>query len=427
MRRIAKLMVLVVLGVALVVTAGALLAPRGRSADPAGRPTARDTDPIAVAQRRLQRLPDDWNSWAGLGMAYVQRARMAGDPSDYPRAQRAFDRSLEVRPRDNAAALTGLGALAAARHDFPAALRHGRAAVAVDPYRAAALGVVVDALIELGRYEEAFGTVQRMVDLRPDTASYARASYAWELRGDVARATDAMRRALDAATTPEDGAFAPYHLGELAYGSGDLDTAAAHFTQGLRLAPRYPPLRIGQARVRAARGDTAAALTEYDAVVASAPSCGYAAELGDLLTVAGQARAGAQQHAVARTLCAAQAGAAPEPDGVLFAADQRDASALSTAQRLYGRQPSIAAADALGWALRAAGRPAEALRRADEALRLGTRSALLHYHRGMILADLRRAGAARTELATALRLNPYFSARHVPLARAALASLDGSR
>lgn len=428
MRRVVMTIAVWVLGVALVVAAGALLAPRGDRA-PASQEAARDTDAIAAAQRRVQRLPNDWNTWAELGLAYVQRARTTGDLADYPRAEEALDRSLAIRREDNAIALTGQGALAAARHDFPAALRHGRAALAVDPYRAAALGVVADALTELGRYDEAFATVQRMVDLRPDAASYARASYSWELRGDVGRATDAMRRALDAASDPADGAFARLHLGQLAFSTGDLDTAASHFTEGLRLLPHHPPLRAGLARVRAARGDTAGAVVEFRALLTAAVlEPAYAAELGDLLIATGQPEAGAQEYARARNGWVAEArkGHPPEPDPVLFAADHRDPAALDAACRLFARQPGIAAADAMGWALRAAGRPAEALRQADQALKLGTRSALMHYHRGMIFADLGKREAARADLETALRLNPHFSVQHAPIARATLASLVGA-
>jgi hypothetical protein len=45
----------------------------------------------------------------------------------------------------------------------------------------------------------------------------------------------------------------------------------------------------------------------------------------------------------------------------------------------------------------------------------------------MILADLGKRAAARAELETALRLNPHFSARHTPVARATVASLGGAR
>jgi tetratricopeptide (TPR) repeat protein len=421
MRRVLMLLAALVLGGSLLATAGVLLGPWG-----GGAPAAPDAgaDPIAAAQRRLQRLPGDWNTWAELGMAYVQRARVTGDQADYPLAQQALERSLRVRPRDNATALTGLGALAAARHDFPAALRHGRAALAVDPYRAAAMGVVADALTELGRYDEAFTTVQRMVDLRPDTASYARASYAWELRGDVGRARDAMRRALDAAPAGPDAAFARLHLGQLAFDSGDLGAAADQFAEGLRIAPRDPALRVGEARVRAARGDLGGAAAGYRAVLSTVAEPAYTAELGDVLAAAGDARAAGEQRAAARAAWAAEArgGHAPEAPPALFAADHRDPAALDLARRFHARQPGIAADDAMAWALRAAGRPAEALRHADRALRLGTRSAALHFHRGMILADLGRGAEARADLGTALRINPYFSVRDAATARRALAA-----
>ncbi|KHD78229.1 hypothetical protein MB27_06450 [Actinoplanes utahensis] len=355
-------------------------------------------------------------------MAYIQRARTTGDPADHQLARQALDRSLAIRPENNATALTGLGALAGAHHDFPEALKHGRAALEVDPYRAAALGVVADALTELGRYDEAFATVQKMVDLKPDAASYSRASYAWELRGETSRATEAMGRALDASYLPADSAFARLQLGQLALGAGDPDTAERHFAEGLRLVPGHPPLRVGLARVRAARGDLTGAAGEFRAVLAAVPEPAYVAELGDLLAAAGQRAEADREYTRARQAWAAETegGHPPEADPVLFAADYRDPGALDAARRLYDRQPGIGGADAMGWALRAAGRPEEALRYADQALALGTRNPLTHYHRGMILFDLGRDADARADLETALRINPHFSVVHAPAARAAL-------
>ena len=67
----------------------------------------------------------------------------------------------------------GLAALAAARHDFAAALRYGRQARQVDPYDGNVYGVIGDAQLELGRYDEAFATFQTMVDTLPSLSSYA--------------------------------------------------------------------------------------------------------------------------------------------------------------------------------------------------------------------------------------------------------------
>ena len=52
------------------------------------------------------------------------------------------------------------------------------------------LGIMGDAQTELGRYDQALATVQRMVDLRPDLASYSRVSYQRELHGDLPGAGD---------------------------------------------------------------------------------------------------------------------------------------------------------------------------------------------------------------------------------------------
>ncbi len=59
-------------------------------------------------------------------------------------------------------------------------------------------------------------------------------------------------------------------------------------------------------------------------------------------------------------------------------------------------------------------------------LALGIRSALFHYHAGMIRLALGDAGAARDELSTALATNPHFSPLAVTLARAALDRLKAT-
>ena len=69
----------------------------------------------------------------------------------------------------------------------------------INPHHAASYGVLADAQLQLGHYEQSFDATQKMVDLLPATPSLARASYAWELRGDADLATELMRRALEAA------------------------------------------------------------------------------------------------------------------------------------------------------------------------------------------------------------------------------------
>src|SRR5439155_490524 len=81
-------------------------------------------------------------------------------------------------------ALVGAATLAAARHDFRGALALALQARATARARLAAYPVLVDALVELGRYRAAERTLQALVDAKPNLAAYARVSY---LRALVAR------------------------------------------------------------------------------------------------------------------------------------------------------------------------------------------------------------------------------------------------
>jgi cytochrome c-type biogenesis protein CcmH/NrfG len=100
---------------------------------------------IAQAQEQLRRNPDDARTWAELGSAYVEQARITGDPSYYERAQGALDRSMQVQPTANAEAMIGLGALANARHDFAGARDWAVQARELRPRTPAVYGVLADA------------------------------------------------------------------------------------------------------------------------------------------------------------------------------------------------------------------------------------------------------------------------------------------
>ncbi|MEJ7744764.1 MAG: hypothetical protein WKF73_20860 [Nocardioidaceae bacterium] len=121
--------------------------------------------------------------------------------------------------------------------------------------------MLVDALVELGRYGEATKAAQRMVDLRPGVPSFTRVSYLFELRGDLRGARYAMQEALKVAYSPDDKAFALFQLGELAFNAGDFETAAQHYASGMELAPSFVPLLYGQAKAAAALGDTGQAVS----------------------------------------------------------------------------------------------------------------------------------------------------------------------
>jgi tetratricopeptide (TPR) repeat protein len=385
---------------------------------------------IESLQARLRSIPRDWQSWATLGLAYVQQARITADPRFYPKAEGALRRSLGLNASGNFEADVGEGALALARHDFSGALRWGARARSMNPYSANVYGVIGDAQVELGRYRRAFRTFQHMVDLHPELSSYARASYALELQGDVPAAIRAMRMALQAAGTPEDRAFAAYQLGELFFSTGRASRATRLYREATVLAPEYAPPQAALARVAWANGQLGEAIRRYQAVVARFPLPEYVIALGDLQSVAGRATAARRSYALVRVeeRLFRAAGVNVDLELALFDADHgRPEAALAAARAEWARRRSILVADALGWALHRVGHDTAALHYARFAQKLGYRSALLSFHEGMIELTLGHGDAARRDLREALSINPNFSILQAPVAQRALSRLDRTR
>jgi tetratricopeptide (TPR) repeat protein len=378
---------------------------------------------IARTQKHLGAVPGDYVAWAALGSAYIERARVSADPTYYPKAEGALRRSLKLRPTGNPAALVGLGALANARHGFATARDLAHRALRMDPYSADAYGVLADAQTQLGRLPAATKAIQRMLDLRPGLAAYARASYDLEQQGRLGAAAALMRRALGDAVDPADIAFCRYQLGELAWRAGRLDDAETEYAAGQTADPAYLPLLAGRARVAAASGHTAAALADYAELTARYPSPGYLMDYATLLRATGQQKHADQQLALAAAaLRLFRANGGTDDLGVAQLALARGHSrqAVLAAKREWSRRHFADVADMLGWALHRSGASAEAISYAREASALGARNSGYLFHLGMIELSLGRSGDASRDLSAALALNPHFSPLDAPVATAAL-------
>ena len=152
----------------------------------------------------------------------------------------------------------------------------------------------------------------------------------------------------------------------------------------------------------------------------------YLVEHAELLQSLGRDEEADAQLAVVRTSnrLLEAAGSVVDLETALFEADHGDpARAVELAQRAYDERPGTFTADALGWALHAAGRDADALPLLDESLALGLRRASFLHHRGTVLAALGRTDDARRDLTEALATDPFFSIPGAADARATLARL----
>ena len=194
--------VAVMLGVSLLILAGAVVW-RVLLDPPAPVPLDSDTfetlspqvstvDLITRYQDQLRTNPQDTTAYAYLGWAFLQRVRETGDASLYTKAEAAFRAALQRDPQE-LDAVTGMGSLALSRHQFAEGIRWGEQARAIAPYRAQVYGIIGDGQTELGRYDDAVTSVQKMVDTRPDLNSNSRVSYQRELHGAQPRARSSCR------------------------------------------------------------------------------------------------------------------------------------------------------------------------------------------------------------------------------------------
>jgi tetratricopeptide (TPR) repeat protein len=359
-----------------------------------------------------------------FGLSELQAAR-TGDPSRYTRAERALQRALAADPND-VQALIGLASVANSRHDFRAGLALARRAQRASPDTALTYAAIGDSLVELGRYNEAFSTFDRLSDLKPSVASYSRTSYALELLGRVGPAISAMELAADAAGgRGEPAAFARVQLGKLHFSVGRTDAAAREYRAALGAFPGYVPALDGLAHVAAAHRRFRRAIRLGREAAERNPLPQYVGALGDFYRAAGLRRLAREQYELVGAIDRLYAanGVATDLELALFNVDHgfRLREALARARRAQSERPSIEAEGVLAWALVRNGRCGEALRYSQRALRLGTLDASKFFHRAMIERCLGRNAEARRWFRRALRLNPHFSLAWAPVARRAVA------
>ncbi|MEP6463342.1 MAG: hypothetical protein ABJC62_08005 [Frankiaceae bacterium] len=393
--------------------------PQARPTAGAAVPAASPAGQVLRWQGELARYPGQPALLTNLGLAYLARAKETADPSFYALADRALSQSFQMDSGD-LRTMVGTALLQLSRHDFRAALALGRRAAAAYPSSADALGVVVDSQVELGRYADADRSAQQMVNLRPNTASFARISYLRELQGDSAGAVTAMSQAVTAGGgNAQDVAYVQTLVGDLERQRGNAAEARTAYASAVGSVPAYGPAEFGLARLDAAGGRLAAAAARLAPLVSRLPLPETVAFYGDVLAAQGRDAAARAQYELVRQIEKLQQanGVVVDYESARFEGDHaRDpgvdqARAVSLARAAYAARPTIYGADVQAWALRQAGSPRAALRWANSALRFSTQDALLWWHRAAISADLGAAAQARRDLRTALRINPAFSVR----------------
>jgi tetratricopeptide (TPR) repeat protein len=246
------------------------------------------------------------------------------------------------------------------------------------------------------------------MDLRPNMASYSRASYFRWLQGDRPNAKQFIRDALAAGKDPRDPeptAWTFVQAGMLLWHEADYDGADAVFAEALKWVPDYPAALAGRGRVALSQGNSGRAVEYLEKAYRLNPLPETAWLLGDAQAALGNTASAhtAYEHVVQEGRKIDRLTLA------LFYAtkDREHAEALRLIEAERATRGGIYLDDTYAWILYRMGKIAEARKVSDAALRLGTQDARLLYHAGAI-----RVAAGdpdgHTLIEQALTLNPHF-------------------
>lgn len=403
------------------------------SALPAAAPAPAEASEGAIRflEARVKGDPDDFVALNKLGGYYLLRLRETGSLTWLALARRTAQASLKAIPAEqNVGGLSLLAQTEFAAHEFAAARDHARRLSELESHKDYPYQILGDALLELGDYAGAEQAFRQMEKRGASYATTIRQARMAALRGDNERARQLYTVALQQAAeivppARETLAWLRWQLGETAFGIGDYQTAEQHYQAALTTFPAYYRAHAGLGRVRAARGDLAGAIEQYEQAIKLLPDPGFIATLGDLYQLAGRNQEAEAQYALCEQMARLDQanGQLYDRQRALFYADHdlKADEAYQLARREYEARRDIYGADALAWTALKAGQLYEAQRLSKEALRLGTQDARLFYHAGMIARATGDRTTARDYLKRALQLSPQFDPRQAPIAKQALA------
>ena len=334
---------------------------------------------IATMEDRLARRATDSSAAVTLADALLRQTRVTGNAGLAMRAEAALKTVLAGEPMDYSARRM-LAAVYLSQHRFRDAIREAARCREMRSGDAWLDGVIGDAHIELGEYPEAFDAFDRMTTTRPDAASYARASYAHELQGDLDGALRLMRMATEA-TPPQDLESLAWHHAQLGHLYLEMDRprdARREYEHADYIFHDHPFAKEGLARVEAAEGNYRSALALVNDTLASSPTPAAAAFAGELLEKLGRRDEAERQYQLAE---AAWQVDAPEPSRLarFLATHGRHLDEAMRIAESSGRH-DIFTDDALAWAYFRTGRFELAQRAIKRALRTGTRDRDIRSH-----------------------------------------------
>jgi len=381
---------------------------------------------INAALKTIEKMPDLPNGYTQLAIAYIKKARKTGDFSLNSKAETAVKKALEIEPK-NPTAIKLQASLLLTFHRFTEALETGKTLQKDFPDDAFGYGILTDAHTELGNYEEAVETAQKMVDLKPNSSSYSRVAHLRSLYGKTEGAIEMFKTAARTAdpTDKEAQSWCLVQIGDEYWKYGKFAEAEKVYDEALQNLPNYYLALAGKGRVRAAQNDLDTAIKILNEINLRIPNVETAILLGDIYTKQGNGEKAKEQYGLVEIIEQKIGINNDQKRLALLWADHdwKLDEALAITKRESEMRKDIFTADALAWTLYKKGLLSEAKTAIEKALNLKSNDARILYHAGMIEKDLGNRAEAQKYLEQALKLNPAFDLLQAEKARKALMEL----
>ena len=258
----------------------------------------RTKEKVAELNDKIRKEPNDVKPRLQIAMIYLAEARITGEhPYYYPAILKVLDGVLAMDPK-NFEATTFKSSVKMSQHQFVEARDLAEKARQINPNNAYVYGVLVDANVELGNYEEAVAMSDKMQALKPSLEAYSRASYLREIYGNYPSSIEAMKLAVQAGLPgSEPQCWSKNTLGHLYETTGQLDKAENQYDGILVLRPSYAFAMAGKARIQKAHKQYDQALATLDKAVKIMPEFSFHEQMADIYALQGDTDKATKKYA----------------------------------------------------------------------------------------------------------------------------------
>ncbi|RDB04508.1 transposase [Runella aurantiaca] len=374
----------------------------------------RTKEKVEELKKQIKKDPSDVKPRLQVAMIYLSEARITGEhPYYYPAILTILDGVLAMDYK-NFEATTFKASVKMSQHQFAEARDLAEKARQLNPNNAYVYGVLVDANVELGNYEEAVAMSDKMQQMKPSLESYSRASYLREIYGQYPSSIEAMKLAVDAGLPgSEPYCWSKNTLAQLYETTGKLKEAEQQYNEILALRPSYAFALRGVARIHKARKEYDKALVTLDKAAAIMPEFSFHEEMAEIYALQGdKEKANAKYAEVVKMLDEdAQSGHAVDLELCkLYTQMGQFDSALKYGMKEYNKRPkNIDVNHALAWVYFKQNDIQKAQQHVQVALRTGSKDPELLQKAGAIELALGNAGPGNKLIAEAKKTNPRFT------------------